>query len=408
MSIARRTARATLVAACWLLAVDARAGFTDTLPEGTFMLDESIAFSVLNSRWDDDGNRAPMLDPVERYEPGGGLQGILTPEADVNFLVLVSLLQYGITDSLTVAVGIPVVLRTTIDLDLQWEPGDFQPYIGRQFTEEDFWQWAGSVGQNKPGDWSGNEGVLSDIILGVRWRFSDYFEWFEDVAHMRVALMVMGALPTGKQVPPEEIAATGTTMWDLHSQGELCFHLSLDQRFPGPLEDRLVLGLNFFYEILFEHEYDTPTGSKNPLMLTFAPYVGDRYTLDPGDFSGVAIDLGLVLLEGPALATWLSDNDADKAEKLPPMLTVSLRYMFTHLQQSDWESDSEIWDWEREKLWMPGYKNTLFGRVSVSLLRVGVPLMLYVGYRNQTWIGGRNSRAADVFFGGIQVPAKFW
>ena len=395
-----------LLVACAPLA--ARAGFTDTLPQGAFLLDESIAFSVLNSRWDDDGNRAAIIDPVERYEPGGGLQGVLVPEADVNFLLLINLLQYGVLDNLTLAVGIPVVLQTKIDLDLQWEPGDFQPYIGRQFTEQDFWDWAGSVGQDRPQDWKGNKGVLSDIILGVRWRFSDHIEGFEQKTHMRLALMVMGALPTGKQMPPEEIAATGTTMWDLHSQGELSFHISMDQRFPGPLEDRLVLGIDLFYDILFKHEYDTPTGIKNPLMLTYAPYVGETYTLDPGDFTGVAVDLSLVLLKGPALPSFISGHDVDKAEKLPGLLSVSLRYTFTHVQQSDWQSKSAVWDWEREKLWLPGYKNTLFGRLSISLLRLGAPLMLYIGYRNQSWIGGRNTRAADAIFAGIQVPAKFW
>ena len=85
-----------------------------------------------------------------------------------------------------------------------------------------------------------------------------------------------------------------------------------------------------------------------------------------------------------------------------------LRYTYTHLGQSDWRSNSAIWDWEREKLWLPGYKNTLFGRLSISLLRLGAPLMLYIGYRNQSWIGGRNTRAADAIFAGIQVPARFW
>jgi len=197
-------------------------------------------------------------------------------------------------------------------------------------------------------------------------------------------------------------------MWDLHSMGELGFHLSLDKDFGGPLTGRLKLGVDVFYEFLFKHSYATARGVKNPLLMTYAPYVGDHYTLDPGDFSGVALQLEAVPFYGPALATWIVGHDAAAAERLPPMLTVLVRYTFTYLGQSDWESNSAIWDWEREKLWLPGQKNTLWAKLTVSLLRVGVPLQIYFAYRNQSWLAGQNSRAADVYSCGLVLPAKFW
>jgi hypothetical protein len=218
----------------------------------------------------------------------------------------------------------------------------------------------------------------------------------------------MGALPTGRQADPEEIATTGTTMWDLHSQGELAFHLSADWKLGGPLAGRLGFGLDLFYEILFEHEYTTATGSRHPLLLSYAGYVGETYRLDPGDFCGLALELEAIAWQGPSLATWISGGDAAKAEALPPLLTLTLRYTYTHLGQSDWTSRSAIWDWEREKLWLPGEKNTLWGRIKISLLRLGVPVQLYFAYRNQSWLGGQNSRAADVFTGGLILPAQFW
>jgi len=402
-----RPARLGLALGLTLLTARALAGFTETAPADTFVLDESVSLSELRYRFDDSGRKTTLIDPVERFELGGGLQGVLTPNVLVRFLVMINQLQYGVFDNLTVAIGIPIVIYTDIDLDLQWTPGDYQPTLGRPYTEDDFWAWAGSLGQPKPEGGRSNQGVLSDIILGIRYRFSD------DIPAVRgsgldLAATLMGALPTGKQADPEELATTGTTMWDLHSQGELCFHLSADYEIGGPLAGRLRLGLDLFYEFLFEHEYTTPTGEKNPLLLSYAPYVGKTYTLDPGDFAGLALQLDAVLWQGPALATWLVDHDAAKAAGLPPILTAELRYTYTHLGQSDWESESAIWDWEREKLWLPGMKNTLWGRIKVSLLRLGVPAQIYFAYRNQSWLGGRNSRAADVFTSGLIIPARFW
>lgn len=403
----RRLGLIALLAGLAGIAPGARAGFTETAPADTFALDVSLNMSQLEHRFDDDGHKTTLIDPVERYELGGGLQGTLTPNAVVNFMVLINQLHYGILDNLSVAVGLPVVLYTDIDLDLQWTPGDYQPTLGRAYTEEDFWAWAGSLGQPKPEGGRSNRGVMSDIILGVRYRFSDDIPALR-TSDVSLAATVLGALPTGKQADPEELATTGTSMWDLHSQGELGFHLSADYRVGGPLADRLTIGLDLFYEFLFKHEYTTPTGEKHPLLLSYASYVGDTYSLDPGDFAGVALDIEGVVWQGPALATWLVGGDATKADALPPILTLTLRYTYTHLGQSDWESKSAIWDWEREKLWLPGMKNTLWGRIKVSLLRIGVPAQVYFAYRNQSWLGGRNSRAADVYSVGLMIPARFW
>ncbi len=390
-----------------LYAPASMAGFTDTAPSSTFILDESISISTLKYRYDDNGKRTTLIDPIERYEPGSGLQGILIPEAQVGFLVLVNMIQYGLFDDLSLAIGIPVVLSTDIDLNLKWTPGDYQNTLGRSYSEDDFWAWANSMGQPKPTDWHGSKGVLSDIILGLRYRFSDDIPWFAGTG-VKMSLQVMGALPTSTQADPEEVASAGTTMWDLHSMGEFGAHLSLEKDFGGPLQGRLSLGLDVFYEALFEHEYVTPKGTKNPLLLSYSSYVGDTYTLDPGDFSGLAVELRVIPLYGPALATWLVKGDAGAADRLPPMLSVVFRYTYTHLGQSDWNSQSAIWDWEREKLWLPGHKNTLRFKLNISLFRVGVPLQVYFAYRNQSWLAGRNCRAADVISGGLVIPARFW
>ncbi|MBM4395768.1 MAG: hypothetical protein FJ087_08765 [Deltaproteobacteria bacterium] len=385
----------------------AHAGFTETPPAGTFVLDEVFHLADLSRAYDDSGRAGPLIDPVWRYEPGGGLQGVIVPDARVRFGILVTQLTYGVTDWLSVAVAVPVVVLNTVSPDLSWRAGDFQQALGRAYSEDDFWQWAASMGQPRPGHWSGNRGVLSDIVIGARWRFSDHAPWFRRNG-LHLALTVMGAIPTGTPADPEEIVAAGTTAWDLHSQGEFGVHLSADKTFVRELDGRLTIGVDVFYEAFFRHEYRTPRGTKHPLLLGYEPYVGPTYTLDPGDFSGASLQLDVVPWKGPARATWIVKGDPSRAEQLPPLVTVSLRYTHVHVGQSDWESDSPLWDWDREKVWRPGYKNVLAGELRVSLLRVGAPIELMAGYRNQTWIGGKNTRGSNVVTTGIRVPMKFW
>lgn len=383
------------------------AGFTETLPKGTFLLDMGYIISNLDSAYNNEGEKVPLIEPIDRYEPGGGMQGVLIPEAEVELQILLTQIHYGITESLTLGIAIPLVTKTYIQPNMRWEPGDYQNTLGRPYSETDFWQWADSMGQPKPDDWEGNKGVLSDIILAGRYRFTDKSEWFQDKG-MAMSFMLQYALPTGTQPDPEEVITAGTTTWDLHSNGELNLHLGIDKTFKESLDNRLVLGLDLYHEFHFPHRYTAPTGEKNPLMLNFRPYVGKHYTIDGGDFSGFSTAVDVVPLKGPALATWVSKNDSKKAESFPPLLTLSAMYTYTYLQQSDWESESEIWDWEREKLWRPGYKNILTFKAVISLLRVGAPIQPYVSFRNLTWIPGKNCRAPDVWNFGARVLMQFW
>ena len=88
-----------------------------------------------------------------------------------------------------------------------------------------------------------------------------------------------------------------------------------------------------------------------------------------------------------------------------------MRYTHTRFGQTDWETpyQDSYWEWEdKEEVWQPGYKNIVTGLATISLLRLGVPLQVYGGYRNQSWIPGKNFRAANVFTAGLRVPLKFW
>ncbi|NOZ00794.1 MAG: hypothetical protein GXP54_02765 [Deltaproteobacteria bacterium] len=347
------------------------------------------------------------MDPIERYEPGGGKQGTITAHPDAEYDIFVARLQYGILDNLSVGIGFPVVLRTFVDPVLGWIPGDYQPQIGRPYSEQDFWEWAADMGQGRPGTWTGNRGRLSDIVLGARLRWSDWFDAF-DKAGVGASLSIYGAIPTGKPADPEEVAAVGTTMWDLSFQGQLSIHLSFDKTFKRELDDRLTLGLDVFYDVFFEQERTSPRGVKNPLLLNYAPYIGDTYTIDPGDFTGFSVRADVVPYRGPAWDTWITKGDVVMANRLPPIIALSVVYTFTHLQQSYWYSDYEPWDWDREKLWKPGYKNILVFGATFSFFRLGAPLQLYVTYRTSTLIPGKNTRAADAISVGLRLPLKFW
>lgn len=383
------------------------AGFTETLPKSTWLVDASYNISTVESMWNDDCEQVPLIEEMVRYEAGAGKQGILKPNPKAELGLLAIQLHYGILDNLTFGFGIPIMLYSKVDPRFEWEEGDYQWNLGRPYSETDFWQWAESMGQPRPETWEGNKGVLGDILLGLRYRFTDKSEVFRDNG-LAMALLITAALPTGRAPDPELVVTTGTTSWDLHFNGDLGFRLGLDKTFKESLDGRLTLGVEAFYEFLFPHEYKSPTGKENPLMLNYAPYIGDTYTIDGGDFSGGSFQVDLVPYKGPALGTWLVGGDVSKAEALPPMITFSFRYTFLHLQQSNWESDSALWDWEKEEVWKPGYKNILWGQMVVSLLRIGAPIQPYVGYRNLTWIPGKNARAPNVLNFGTRFLLKFW
>jgi hypothetical protein len=263
------------------------------------------------------------------------------------------------------------------------------------------------MGQPKPERWEGNEYTLSDVILGTRFRWTDRVGWFESIG-LHSALSFMGALPTAEPADPEEILAAGTTMWELNTQGDLSAHLSFDKTFKESLDDRLRLGLDLYYDYFFERTFDTPRGEKHPLLLNFDPYVGDTYRLDPGDFMGFSLQADITPYRGTSSGSWLTNGDAEKAKQLPPVLSLYGRYTYAYMMQSDWTSSSDLWDWDHEKLWRPGYKNIVTLQATLGLLRWGVPLQVYARLRSLTWLPGKNTRAANVLTAGIQVPIPLW
>ena len=386
----------------------ALAGFTETLPEGMFMLDISYNHSWLDKKYDNSGNGSPLIEKIERYEPGGGMQGILTPNADVQYQVLINQLQYGILDNLSVGIGIPVVLGTSITPKFSWKEGDYQPSLGRAYSASDFWEWAESMGQPKPGYWRGNEGVLSDIVLGARFRYTDYIDWcMSNGLHSRPhAFRCHSDGHTSRQ--------RGDRLGGNHHVGSAQPRRT---EYPSGRGQDLRRGtgrtfdprFGFLLRSVFLNIPTTqPSGKVHPLLLNYEPYVGKTYKIDPGDFSGFSFQTDVIPYKGPVLETWITPKDEEARNKLPAIFAFNLRYTFTHLQQSQWTSQSDLWDYDREDDWRPGYKNLLTGTVLFSLVRVGAPLQLYASYRTLSLIPGKNTRSADVLAGGLRLLMKFW
>jgi hypothetical protein len=397
-----------LVLAVMLCAAPALAMETQVLPKGTWLLDVSSMRSTLDKQWDGERRAVSLVADMPRYEPGGGLQGILRARPEVTFHFLLMQLMYGLTDALSLAVYVPLVLNTFIVTHLSWEPGDYQSALGRAYSEDDFWAWAASMGQPRvPDTWSGNAGKLSDVILAGRYLLPQ-FGWMKR-SGLRWAGTLQVALPTGTNMDPEEAVSAGTNLWELHAAGTIEAHLSADQPF---LEEDGVfrgnLGADVFYAAFLPRRYEAGKGTINPLLNNIAPHVGDHYWIDRGDWFGATLSAEVAPVIGPARASSVSGNSLEKARTLPPLLTLSIAYTHIRTMQSYWYSESALWSWDREKLWQPGEKNLVKFALTVSLLRVGLPLQLHASYRTQDLIPGRYTRPANVLTAGVRVLTKFW
>lgn len=397
---------ALLVAA---LCVTAHAAETQVLPRGVFVLETSYLHSTLDSQWSNEGRQESLLPSITRYEPGGGLQGVITARPDVSFDIVLTQLLYGVTDDLTLAIGLPFVRHTQVKTNLGWEEGDYQPQLGRAYSEDDFWAWAASMGQGKPPEaWRGNQNTLADMVLGARYRLPN-FSWLAR-AGLTAAVGLQIALPTGRPADREEVVSVGTTAWDLHSYGDVELHGAVSRTLwkDGAGVERLSATVDVFYAWLRPRTYQTPRGEKNPLLMNFAPYVGDSYVIDGGDWLATNLTLESALWAGPTARGLIYKEAPAPTGELPPLLSASLSYSHVRTGQTDWQSESPLWEWDREKYWRPGFKNILRGTLTASFVRVGVPVQAYASYRTQTLIPGKNVRPSNVLSLGIRLLAKFW
>ena len=381
---------------------------TQVLPQSTFTFDFAYLSTSLDKQWSGDGKALPLVEESRRYEPGAGLQGILRPRPQAQLDVLLIQALYGITDRLTAAVYVPIVMNSRVNTNITWEEGDYQSQLGRKYSEDDFWGWASSLGQPRvPKQWQA--GVrLADIILGGRYLLPEN-EWMSQ-NHFRWAATLQVALPTGTNFDPEAAVSVGTNLWELHAAGDVEAHVSADKHFFVDQYGvyRLNIGADIFYSFFRPREYTAGRGTVNPLLNNNAFFVGDKYIVDGGDWIGGTISVDAVPFLGPTRASIVSGGNLEKANALPGMLTLTVSYTRVQTFQSDWQSQSPLWDYDREKFWQPGSKNIVRATATVSLLRVGVPLQVYARYQSGDLLPGAYTRPANVFSAGVRLVAKFW
>ncbi len=381
---------------------------TQVLPQSTFTFDFAYLSTSLDKQWSGDGKALPLVEESRRYEPGAGLQGILRPRPQAQLDVLLIQALYGITDRLTAAVYVPIVMNSRVNTNITWEEGDYQSQLGRKYSEDDFWGWAGSLGQPRvPAQWQA--GVrLADIILGARYLLPET-QWMSQ-NHFRWSATLQVALPTGTNFDPEAAVSVGTNLWELHAAGDVEAHVSADKHF---LVDeygvyRINIGADLFYSFFRPREYTAGRGTVNPLLNNNAFFVGDKYIVDGGDWLAGTISVDAVPFLGPTRASIVSGGNLEKAKSLPGMLTLTVSYTRVQTFQSDWQSQSPLWDYDREKFWQPGSKNIVRATATVSLLRVGVPVQIYARYQSGDLLPGAYTRPANVFSAGVRLVAKFW
>jgi hypothetical protein len=391
-----------------LFAAVASAMETQVLPQSTFTFDFAYLSTSLDKQWSGDGQALPLVEESRRYEPGAGLQGILRakPQAQLHVMLIQAL--YGITDRLTAALYVPIVMNSRVSTNLSWEPGDYQSQLGRKYSEDDFWGWASSLGQPRvPAVWE--TGVrLADIIVGGRYLLPET-EWMSQ-NHFRWCATLQVAIPTGVNFDPEEAVSVGTNLWELHAAGDVEAHVSADKHFFVDEYGvyRLNIGADLFYSFFRPRVYQGGKGTRNPLLNNNAFYVGDTYIVDGGDWLGGTVSVDVVPFLGPTRASIVSGGDLKKANALPGMLNLNVSYTRVQTFQSDWQSNSPLWDYDREKFWQPGVKNIVRATATVSLLRVGVPIQIYARYQSGDLIPGAYTRPANVFTAGVRLVAKFW
>ena len=206
----------------------ARADFTVTLPAGAFALDSMYMRSDVRIQYGDDRTALPLLKGIDRYEPGGGYQGTINANPVVLAEFFTNQLSYGITDNLTIAVALPLLLQMRIDTHLSWREGEYQSSLGRPYSEQDFWDWALSMGQPKPPDtWIGNVNTPADMVVALRYRLPQV-GWMK--AHnVHWAVQLQGAVPTGVKPDPERLVTIGTEAWDIHGYADIQTHISLEK-----------------------------------------------------------------------------------------------------------------------------------------------------------------------------------
>jgi hypothetical protein len=396
MNIRKRFHRAAVTAAILTLtASPAWAGFADVPGKGVFVGDVSLQNPVVRSRYNDRGDRNNLVDDMVMYDPSGNALGTISVPARHSKEVLLHQFAYGITDKLAVAVIVPYFLSQRTELNFGWAPGAYAAELGRSYSESDFWQFAESMGQQKPQDHE-DRGILGDIIL------AGLYNVVKGARH-QISILAIASTHTGSQADPNILGATGTTGFDLQSNGDLGAHLLGDYR----LHDRLSVGGEVYYHHFFPRSMPAAMGEMHPLMAFEGLYAGESYTLDPGEWIGTTAGLELTIFRGTDSPSWITRKNPEMQKTLPKLFNVNPGIRYLSFFGNRYESESPFFDHDRAGRQPGGYRVTVLTKATMNFIRYGVPLAVYYQYMNQELISGTNFIPAVNNIFGVQLFAAF-
>lgn len=384
--------------ACGLLLASTRpalAGYADVPGRGTIVADVSLQFPYSRGAYDEKGNFGNLNEDIVMYDPAGTPLGTISVPAYHYDRVLLSQLFYGFSDDFAAGVIVPYFLKSVTELRLNWTPGAYASDLGRPYSEDDFWRFAGSMGQGKPKDFEAKN-RLGDVVLGGLYQV-------KKTKRYQLGVLSFASTQTGKPGDPEVLGATGTTGYELQSNGDVGLHL-LGDYFINP---RISVGGEVFYEWFFPRRLDSAMGSVNPLLSYEGKYNGGGYLVVPGDWIGSVVGADFVLLRGTNEPSWITRSNPKLQKTLPALLTAKPQLKYTRFFGNRYRSDSPFFDAEQARLHRSGYRVNVEFQATLNLLRYGAPVGLYYKYADQELIAGRSYFPIVNNIVGLQLFAAF-
>ena len=371
------------------------AGFADTPGKSTFVLDVNYQYAYTNHNFDDQGKLVNLNDDIVMYDPAGTALGTISVPAFHYDKVLLTQAFYGFTEKFAAGVVVPYFLDSKTELNLNWTAGAYAGDLGRPYTESDFWQFAGSMGQAKPGDFQAKS-RLGDVVLGGVYGLKKTPRW-------QTSLLGFVSTRTGTLADPEILGASGTTGFELQTNGDAGLHVLGDYFF----NPRISAGGELFYEAFFPRRLKSAFGKVNPLLSYEGRYNGGGYLVVPSDWVGGSAGVQFVLLRGTQEPSWITRGNPAMQKTLPPLLTVRPALKYTRFFGNRYRSDSPYFDLTQDRRHPGGFRWNFDFVAALNFLRYGVPLGPYYQYHTQEWIAGRNFFPVIDHTFGVQLYAAF-
>jgi hypothetical protein len=391
------TLRRLALALLALLAAAPRAfaGFADTPGKGMIILDVNYRYAWTEHFLDDHGRLTNLNADIVMYDPAGTPLGTISVPAYHFDKVLLTQLFYGFTENFAGGVVVPYFLASQTDLHLNWTSGAYAGDLGRPYSEQDFWAFAGSMGQQKPKDFRAGARI-GDVVLGGIYNLKKTKRW-------QTAALGFVSTRSGSKADPELLGAIGTSGFELQTNGDVGLHL-LGDYFLNP---RISAGGELFYEGFFPRRNRSALGTVNPLLSYEGRYNGGTYIVVPGDWFGATAGMQFTLLRGTNHESWITRGKPAMQKSLPALFTVRPSLKYTRFLGNRYASASDYFDRTMNASHRAANRYTFEFSAAANFLRYGVPLGPYYQYHSQELVRGTNFIPVMDHTVGVQVYAAF-